>query len=154
MAYLGSAKVLKEIMQKSGIDAVLRSHFSAAAFASIPHEDLCEALLGAVYLDGGFAAALRIVRVLWREAFAEPLSSLKDAKSALQEFLQEQGKAKPVYTEVSKAGPDHDPVFCLQACSPSDDQRAMGTGASKRKAEQMGAAALLDILREEETRIV
>jgi ribonuclease-3 len=154
MAYLGSAKALKEIAQETGLEAALRTHFPSATFASIPSADLCEALLGAVYLDGGFTAALRVVYALWEEALAEPLSSLKDAKSALQEFLQEQGKDKPIYTELSRTGPDHSPMFCLQVYSPSDDKKAVGTGSSKRKAEQVGAAALLDSLRKGDARVV
>ncbi|MDR1910407.1 MAG: hypothetical protein LBQ26_00995 [Holosporales bacterium] len=149
IAHLGSAKVLKEVTQKSGLEAVFRAHFSVAAFSSIPLADLCEALLAAVYLDGGFAVAAHTVRVLWEEMFALPLSALKDAKSVLQEFLQERGKDKPTYTELSRTGPDHNPVFCVQAYSPNDEKTAIGTGLSKQMAEQASAAALLAVLREE-----
>ncbi|MDR0407048.1 MAG: ribonuclease III [Holosporales bacterium] len=150
IAYLGSAKTLKVIIHEAGLEEVLRSGFPVTTFSSIPLEDICEAILGAVYLDDTFKAASTIVQSLWKKFLRQPLTALKDAKSALQEFLQENGKRKPIYTKISRTGPDHNPMFCMQACSPCDNKIATGTGSSKQIAEQEAAAALLNIFQKED----
>ncbi len=104
--------------------------------------DAVEAVLGAVFLDGGFEKARTVVRKLWKEQ-SEPVPEVAvDAKSALQEWAQGQGLALPKYTVVARKGPDHAPSFTaevlISGCAP-----AQGEGASKRIAEQAAATALL-----------
>ncbi len=106
--------------------------------------DAMEAILGAVFLDGGFDAARTVVKRLWGSQYdQQPASAGPDAKSALQEWAQGKGLALPEYVEVSRKGPDHAPRFTsevrIAGCAPS-----RGEGASKRAAEQAAARALLE----------
>ena len=72
---------------------------------------MCEALIGAVYLDGGFAAAEALVGRLWQERMRTPAQPLRDPKTVLQEWAQARGLPTPAYREVERSGPDHDPEF-------------------------------------------
>ena len=104
--------------------------------------DAAEALLGAVFIDGGFEKARTVVRKLWQEQ-SEPVPEVAvDAKSALQEWAQGQGLALPRYTVVSRKGPDHAPRFTAEVII-AGKAPAQGEGASKRIAEQAAATALL-----------
>jgi ribonuclease-3 len=104
--------------------------------------DAAEALLGAVFIDGGFEKARGVVRKLWQEQ-SEPVPEVAvDAKSALQEWAQGQGLALPKYTVVSRKGPDHAPRFTAEVII-AGHAPAQGEGASKRIAEQAAATALL-----------
>ena len=104
--------------------------------------DAAEALLGAVFIDGGFEKARAVVRKLWQEQ-SEPVPEVAvDAKSALQEWAQGQGLALPKYTVVSRKGPDHAPRFTAEVIIVGKAP-AQGEGASKRIAEQAAATALL-----------
>ena len=104
--------------------------------------DACEAVLGAVFSDGGFDPAARIVRTHWEPLIAEAVAPPRDAKTTLQEWAQGHGKPIPTYTIMSREGPDHDPVFHV-AVSVAGESPAEGRGASKRAAEQTAAAALM-----------
>jgi len=104
--------------------------------------DAAEALLGAVFLDGGFDKARAVVNKLWQDQ-SEPVPEVGvDAKSALQEWAQGQGLALPRYTVVSRKGPDHAPSFTAEVLI-AGRAPAQGEGASKRIAEQAAASALL-----------
>jgi ribonuclease-3 len=104
--------------------------------------DVCEALIGAVFLDGGFAAASALIERLWSERMRTPARPLRDAKTMLQEWAQARGLPTPAYREVERKGPDHDPEFRVTVELP-DLAPAEGLGRSKRAAEQAAAAALL-----------
>ncbi len=104
--------------------------------------DAAEALLGAVFIDGGFEKARAVVSKLWQDQ-SEPVPEVAvDAKSALQEWAQGQGLALPRYTVVSRKGPDHAPRFTAEVLI-AGRAPAQGEGASKRIAEQAAASALL-----------
>ncbi|MFA5955907.1 ribonuclease III [Hyphomicrobium sp.] len=104
--------------------------------------DAAEALLGAVFIDGGFEKARTVVSKLWQDQ-SEPVPEVAvDAKSALQEWAQGQGLALPRYTVVARNGPDHAPRFTAEVLI-SGRAPAQGEGASKRIAEQAAASALL-----------
>mgnify|MGYP006277245507 CR=1 FL=1 len=104
--------------------------------------DACEAVLAAVYLDGGFAAARGLVEREWGGRMREARRPERDSKTVLQERLQGDGHPPPVYTEVDRTGPDHAPVFTIEVSG--DGFRAeRGTGTSKRAAEQNAARAVL-----------
>lgn len=104
--------------------------------------DAAEAVLGAVFLDGGFLKARAVVRKLWQEQ-SEPAPDVAvDAKSALQEWAQGQGLALPKYTVLSRKGPDHAPRFTAEVAI-AGRAPAQGEGASKRIAEQEAATVLL-----------
>ncbi|MGL4395417.1 MAG: ribonuclease III [Hyphomicrobium sp.] len=105
--------------------------------------DAAEAVLGAVFLDGGFDKARAVVRKLWQEQSDTTPEVAVDAKSALQEWAQGQGLALPKYTVLSRKGPDHAPHFTAEVVVGSKSP-AQGQGASKRIAEQEAATALLE----------
>jgi ribonuclease-3 len=104
--------------------------------------DACEAVIGALYLDGGLEAARRFVEPNWRPLVAEELRPPQDAKTALQEWAQGHGLPLPVYRLVSAEGPPHDPRFTVEV-RVADKGTAAGAGRSKRAAEQLAAQALL-----------
>ena len=104
--------------------------------------DAVEAVLGAVFQEGGFDAGREAVLRLWGERFKVQLKKIVDAKSALQEWAQGQGLALPTYKEVSRKGPDHAPKFVTEVRI-RGRKPAIGEGASKRQAEQEAASALL-----------
>jgi ribonuclease-3 len=105
--------------------------------------DVCEALVGAVYLDGGYDAAVKLVADLWGERMRRPVRPLRDAKTMLQEWAQARGLPTPTYREVERTGPHHDPEFRV-AVVLSEHEPAEGLGRSKRAAEQAAAATMLE----------
>jgi ribonuclease-3 len=104
--------------------------------------DACEAVIGAVFLDGGLAAAQRIVRTAFEPRMMTPGRNLRDAKTALQEWAQARRLATPNYRLAGRSGPDHAPFFEV-AVEVEGFALAQGTGASKRVAEQAAAQAFL-----------
>lgn len=104
--------------------------------------DVCEALIGAVFLDAGFEAAAALVRRAWQPRMLSPRRALQDPKTSLQEWAQARGKPTPTYAETERSGPAHAPRFVVtvsvEACEP-----AAGAGTSKRIAEQEAAAAFM-----------
>lgn len=108
-------------------------------------EDLLEALIGAIYLDGGFNVAAKVVERIWSDVIANPPGTLQDNKTRLQELAQGQSMPVPHYEEMGRTGPAHAPEFTIKVTIESGES-ATGTGASRRKAEQVAAAALLQQL--------
>lgn len=104
--------------------------------------DVCEALIGAVFVDGGHPAAAAVVERLWGERMLKVVRPLRDSKTVLQEWAQARGLPTPSYREIERSGPHHDPVFRVVVELP-DMAPAEGLGRSKRAAEQAAAAALL-----------
>ena len=104
--------------------------------------DACEALVGAVFIDGGYGAASKLIEKYWKERMMRPARPLRDPKTMLQEWAQARGLPTPDYREVSRTGPQHKPKFKVLVVLP-DREPAEGTGASKRAAEQAAAAAML-----------
>jgi ribonuclease-3 len=107
--------------------------------------DAMEAVIAAVYMDGGFDAARAVILRLWGARVAGVAEDARDAKTALQEWAQARGMTPPVYTEVSRSGPDHAPLFQVEARL-SDGTAVTAEGRVKRQAEQAAARALLDRL--------
>ncbi|MCW8836970.1 MAG: ribonuclease III [Rhodospirillales bacterium] len=108
--------------------------------------DSCEAVIAAIYLDGGLEAASRFISAKWlplMEAFSSPP---KDNKTALQEWAQGRGIPLPEYAEVDRDGPPHAPVFTVSV-TVSGYEPVTGTGGSKRIAEQEAAGLCLDAIR-------
>lgn len=111
-------------------------------------EDAIEAVIGAVERDGGLQAAQDLVLHLYKQRLDEVDldASTKDPKTRLQEHLQGQGKALPVYEVVRISGDTHDQTFVV-SCSIEDlSKPAQGKGGSRRKAEQAAAQKVLDTL--------
>lgn len=110
--------------------------------------DACEAVIGALYCDGGLSACAAFVRRHWEALMAESERPPQDAKTALQEWAQGLGKALPVYAMKDMTGPPHDPTFEV-AVSVEGFPAVVGQGSTKRAAEQAAARALLERVREE-----
>lgn len=107
--------------------------------------DAMEAVIAAIYLDAGFEAAQALVLRLWGTRIETVEDDAKDAKTALQEWAQARGMPPPGYTEVRREGPDHAPIFTIEARL-SSGQTARAKASNKRHAEQAAAKALLDQL--------
>lgn len=104
--------------------------------------DCCEAVMAAIYLDGGLEAARTFFDANWAPLVADMGVAPKDAKTALQEWAQGRGLAAPNYRLVSRTGPDHRPIFEIEVNVDGEDaERASGT--NKRLAEQSAAESLL-----------
>ena len=104
--------------------------------------DACEAVLAAVYLDGGLEKARKFILTAWSPLLAADIDIRKDPKSALQEWALGKGLATPVYSEVSRQGPDHAPTFVMQVKIENFGKQT-GEATSKRAAEQSAAEAFL-----------
>lgn len=112
--------------------------------------DTLEALLGAVYLDGGFEAARSLVHQLFSEnAFLEALGPDRDYKTLLQELCQGKMKSTPTYRVVREEGPDHCKTFFIEL-SVGGQVLSLGKGSSKKEAEQEAAEQALLLLRKKE----
>ncbi len=104
--------------------------------------DTVEALIGALYLDGGMAPAEAFIRRHWADKMASQMAPPRDAKTGLQEWAQAKGMELPVYEVVATDGPAHAPRFDVVVhVQGLDSVRA--SGSSKRAAEQAAAAAML-----------
>jgi ribonuclease III len=104
--------------------------------------DAMEAVIAAVHLDAGFEAARELVLRLWGARVARAETTPRDAKTALQEFVQARGEPPPVYAETAREGPDHAPHFTVEVRLAGGQSVAASAG-SKRQAEQAAAKALL-----------
>jgi ribonuclease-3 len=104
--------------------------------------DVCESVIGAVFLDGGYPAAKALVERAFGALLSAPRRPLRDAKSALQEWAQGQGWPTPIYAVVERAGPNHAPRFHVVA-KVKGRENGYGLGPSKRAAEQDAARSLL-----------
>lgn len=104
--------------------------------------DVCESLIGAVFLDGGFGAAAEVVAGPWTKRMRSPHRTLRDPKTALQEWAQGLGRPTPVYREVERSGPAHAPKFVISVTVPGFSC-AEGRGSSKRAAEQAAAETFM-----------
>ena len=104
--------------------------------------DATEALIAAVYLDGGLEAARSMILRLWGDRLHRVEEDARDPKTTLQEWAQSLGMTPPVYKVVNRSGPDHAPVFRIRA-ELTDGRGAEGQATAKRAAEQAAAKALL-----------
>jgi ribonuclease-3 len=107
--------------------------------------DACEALIAAIYRDGGLKAARRFIETHWSARLAAEPAPPHDAKSMLQEWAQGRGLPLPVYRVVDREGPDHAPRFTISV-EVAGKPPATACGHSKRTAEQVAAQALLDAI--------
>lgn len=123
------------ILTRGEDDAGAREHDGVLA-------DALEATIGALYLDGGTAAARIFIELHWRPRFNADPTPPQDGKTALQEWAQGRGKPLPDYREVARSGPPHAPVFSVEV-SVNGETPEVGEGRSKRMAEQAAAERLL-----------
>lgn len=135
-----------EVARQIGLGDVLRLGRSEMLSGGRRKEallaDAMEAVIAAVYRDAGFEVAKELVLRLWGDRVTQVKSDARDPKTALQEWAQARGLQPPTYTETSREGPPHEPVFTItvQLTSGEEDRASAG---SKRAAEQAAARALL-----------
>jgi ribonuclease III len=151
-AQLVRRETLARIARDLGLDRhlVLSPAERAAGAANNPAilADACEAVIAAVYLDGGFAAAYTFVARLWAPLIDAMKLPPRDPKTRLQEWAQGRGLPLPEYRLVAASGPDHAPQFTV-AVRVAGRPEASDTAASKRAAESGAAAALLEQLHDD-----
>ncbi|WP_339778894.1 ribonuclease III [uncultured Thalassospira sp.] len=150
------ALVRRETLARIAVDIDLGNHIAmakgerAAGADTNPAilSDCVEAVIAALYLDGGLEPARIFIERLWRPLLDEAPKPPQDAKTQLQEALQGQGKPLPVYEMVGREGPAHAPVFTIELTT-SDGHCVRADGKSKREAEQIAAKRMLDELNHE-----
>lgn len=113
--------------------------------------DTCEAVIAALYLDGGLEAARRFVHRCWEPLLQTTPAPPRDPKTALQEWAQGRGRGLPIYETVSVAGPAHKRVFTVSA-RVEGAEPATASGSSKRAAETAAAAELIARLAADQSR--
>ncbi|MBI3677049.1 MAG: ribonuclease III [Proteobacteria bacterium] len=109
----------------------------------------CEAIIAALYLDGGYEAARQFIERFWSDQFEALGADMRDPKTQLQEWAQGRKRGPrdaPVYKQVRREGPDHAPRFSVEVSVTGEDS-AIGEGSSKREAEQAAAKVLLKRLK-------
>lgn len=99
--------------------------------------DVCEAVLAAIYLDGGMQAAMNFFYQFWAEQLQQVSDGSKDPKSKLQEWALANGLGLPVYRTVGRTGLDHQPKF--EVCVSLGENSATGVSGSKQDAERIAA---------------
>jgi ribonuclease III len=104
--------------------------------------DACESLIGAIFLDGGFAASRDVIVSAWAPRMRAVLSPARDAKTLLQEWAQARALGAPNYQEIGRSGPDHAPQFTVRV-SLRGYESEIGAASSKRAAEQAAAGAFM-----------
>jgi len=148
---------LAALVSKPALAAIAEANGLAPLLAVAPGEakrgvrerstvlaDALEALIGALYLDGGLAVARDFVRRVMGDVVDRQFAPPKDPKTALQEWALKRALALPAYEVVEQSGPSHAPHFVIRVTV--GDAAASGEAGSKRAAEQEAAAALLDVL--------
>ncbi|MFO1144640.1 MAG: ribonuclease III [Amaricoccus sp.] len=109
--------------------------------------DAMEAVIAALYLDAGLDAARALILRAWGDRIATAREVSQDAKTALQEWAQARGLPPPAYHDLDREGPDHAPVFSVEARL-ADGRSAEARAPSKRAAQQAAAEALLERVRQ------
>lgn len=104
--------------------------------------DACEAVIAALYFDGGIEAARKFVSTHWKPLLGEVTGDLRDPKNALQEWAQGLKLGTPNYRLAKREGPDHAPRFTVEVSVPGHEP-AQGVGTSMRAAEQEAAREML-----------
>ena len=139
-------ETLAEIAVEIGLGEFLRLGRSEATGGGRKKKailaDAMEAVIAALFLDGGMAAAQHFVLARWQGRIEAQDEAPMDAKTRLQEWAQGRGMAPPAYAVTGREGPDHAPRFTIEARLESGETTA-GQASSKKQAEQVAAAALL-----------
>lgn len=148
-AALVRRETLAQVAENLGIPSHLRvppGDTSCAASESVL-ADACEAVIGALYQDGGLDAARPFVQRYWAEKLTAALKPPQDAKSALQEWAQGQGHPRPVYEIASISGPAHRPVFTIAVTVAGLPCPVHADGPTRKSAEQEAAVKAMEILK-------
>ena len=151
-ASLVREETLAEVARELGLEALVRLGEGELAAGPEPRPsilaDALEAVLGAVFLDGGYAAARGAVLAAFGRHVdrLDPERPAKDAKTRLQELLQARHRGLPHYRVVSVLGEAHRQSFEVECSVRGTDHKATGSGTSRQRAEQQAAKAMLEQL--------
>ncbi len=104
--------------------------------------DVCEAVIGSIFIDGDCVEAIKFVNQHWRELIDKNVAPPKDAKTALQEVAHAKGRGVPVYKLEGREGSEHEPIFYMSV-SLKGVAPEVGEGRNKKLAEQEAAAKML-----------
>ena len=121
------------------------SHKKLERSADKISSDCLEAIVGAIYLDGGFKSAEKFIYFFWEEYLLKSAITLIDSKTKLQEYSLKKFKQLPKYIFFKKTGPQHRPLFKTEVQIPNS-KKIIGFGSSKKNAQQDAAAKLLKVL--------
>lgn len=149
LAALVRQETLSEVSREIGLGAHLRLSRGEAEGGGRENDailaDACEAVIAAIYRDGGLEAARGFIERHWRPRVLAVTAPPQDAKTALQEWAQGRGLPLPSYVVVSREGPDHAPAFTVRVAI-AGGPAAEGQGSTKRVAEQAAARRALESL--------
>lgn len=144
-AMLVSTETLGNVAEELGLGKMIKHGHMTAGRVKHMLANAMEAVLGAIYLDGGFDNAKILICDIWRNIAAADITPPKDPKTALQEFVQQSDKGNlPVYEYMETYGASHNPTFKVKVSAMG--KNAIGTGMSKKEASINAADALLKIL--------
>ena len=121
------------------------SHKKLERSADKISSDCLEAIVGAIYLDGGLKSVEKFILNFWEEFLLKSTVTLIDSKTKLQEFSLKKFKELPKYIFFKKTGPQHRPLFRTEVQIPNS-KKITGVGSSKKNAQQNAAAKLLKML--------
>ena len=121
------------------------SHKKLERTADKISSDCLEAIVGAIYLDGGLKSVEKFILNFWDDFLIKSTVTLIDSKTKLQEFSLKKFKELPKYIFFKKTGPQHRPLFKTEVQIPNS-KKIIGIGSSKKNAQQNAAAKLLKIL--------
>ena len=147
-ANLVNKKTCLNIAKKINIKKYLylgSSHKNLDRFADKISSDSLEAIVGAIYLDGGLKFSEKFILYFWESFINKSEFTLIDSKTKLQEYSLKWFKKLPKYTFFKKTGPQHKPIFKTEVEIP-ESKKIIGIGSSKKNAQQNAAAKLLKIL--------
>ena len=148
-ANLVNKKTCSSIARKLNLKKFLyvgTSHKNLERSADKMISDCLEAIVGAIYLDGGLRAAQKFILNFWQSYLEKSIITLIDSKTLLQEYSLKKFKELPKYNFYKKVGPQHNPLFKTEVQIPNS-KKIFGTGSSKKKAQQNAASKLLKILK-------
>ena len=147
-ANLVNKKTCVDIAKKLNLRKYLylgSSHKNLERSADKIQSDSLEAIVGAIYLDGGLKPSEKFIFNFWKKYIDQSVITLIDSKTKLQEYSLKKYKKLPKYTFFKKSGPQHNPLFKTEVEIP-ESKKIIGIGTSKKNAQQNAAAKLIKIL--------
>ncbi|WP_336276290.1 ribonuclease III [Bartonella sp. CB178] len=143
---LVNAQTCADVAREMGLPDMIRVGFEMRNLEgrrlTNMYADVVEALIAVMYLDGGLESVRPFIKKYWQNRARRMEAGRRDAKTELQEWAHAQGNVQPHYRVIDRYGPDHDPVFVVEANVPGFSSE-IGRGSSKRYAERMAAEKIL-----------
>ena len=149
LANLVNKKTCIKIAKKINIKKFMYLGLSYKSLQNTPDKilgDCLEAIIGAIYIDGGLKAAEKFILIHWKNYLEQSSLPLIDAKTQLQEYSLKKFKELPRYTFYKKTGPHHKPLFKIDV-QIQNSKKIVGIGSTKKEAQQQAANKLLKSLK-------